>query len=224
MPVIGIILGLLPGFAWLAFYLQEEVHPEPKRLLALTWVNGAVFAFVALAVQLAFKAFFDVVGVEQFSPVWLYTFAGIEELVKFWAAYAAIHNSPAFDEPVDAMLYAVIAALGFATVENVAVLLNGGGQSVFLPATFHLITFRFLGATLLHTLASGIFGYYWARSIKEFQTFNWLFLGFIMATALHGTFNFLVLSFGEKGLSVIFLALVAFFVLADFEKLKTEVI
>ncbi len=224
MPVVGIILGLLPGFAWLAFYLQEEVHPEPKRLLALTFVNGAVFAFLALAIQIGLKAFFDAVGIAQFSPVWLYAFAGVEELVKFWAAYAAIHNSPEFDEPVDAMLYAVVAALGFATVENIGVLLGGAQQSVILPTTFHLITFRFLGATLLHTLASGIFGYYWARSIREFRSLSWLFLGFIFATTLHGTFNFLVLNFGEKGLSVIFLAVVAFFVLADFEKLKTEVL
>jgi hypothetical protein len=44
----------------------------------------------------------------------------------------------------------------------------------------------------------------------------------MFATVLHGTFNYLVLSFGEKGLSIIFLAIVAFFVLGDFEELKTE--
>jgi RsiW-degrading membrane proteinase PrsW (M82 family) len=224
MPVLGIVLGLLPGFAWLSFYLQEEVQSEPKRLLALTFVNGAIFAFLALAMQLGLKAIFDTIGVAQFSPVWLYAFAAVEELVKFWAAYAAIHNSPSFNEPVDAMLYIIVAALGFATVENIGVLIGGGQQSVILPATFHLITFRFLGATLLHTLASGVFGYYWARSIREFRSFSLLFFGFIFATVLHGTFNFLVLSFGEKGLSIVFLAILAFFVLADFEKLKTEVL
>jgi RsiW-degrading membrane proteinase PrsW (M82 family) len=222
MPVIGVILGLLPGFTWLTFYLQEEVHPEPKRLIALTFVNGAAFAFLALAVQLGLKQFFDVFGVAQFSPLWLYTFAGVEELVKFWAAYAAIRNSPAFNEPLDAMLYCVIAALGFATVENVGVLIGAPANSVLLPATFHLITFRFLGATLLHTLASGILGYYWALGIRKFGSPWYLITGFLAAVAIHGTFNFLVLHFGEKGFSVIFLVIIAFFVLADFEKLKSK--
>ncbi len=224
MPVVGVILGFLPGFAWLSFYLQEEIHPEPKRLIALAFVNGAAFAFIALIVQMVLKSAFQTLNVAEFSPVWLVAFAAVEELAKFWAAYAAIHSAPEFDEPVDAMLYTIIAALGFATVENVAVLAGGGGNSVFLPATFDLLTFRFLGATLLHTLTSGIFGYYWALSIRRFGSFGYLLTGFLLATGIHAIFNYLVLNFGEKGFSVIFLVLIGFFVLADFEKLKAKVL
>ncbi len=213
---------MIPSFAWLSFYLQEEVHPEPKRLIALTFVDGAAFAFLALGAQLGLREVFDTFGIAQFSLLWLYAFAAIEELAKFWAAYAAIHKSPAFNEPLDAMLYTVIAALGFATVENIGVLLGIPMSSVFLPESFHIITFRFVGATLLHTLSSGIFGYYWALGISKFRSSSHLIYGFLMATVVHGTFNYLVLGFGEKGFSVIFLVIIAFFVLADFEKLKTR--
>lgn len=223
MAVLAVILGLLPGFAWLAFYLQEEIHPEPKRMIALAFVNGAAFAFLALGAQLILRNSFDSAGIAQLSIIGVLVFAAVEELAKFWAAYAAVHKSPEFDEPVDAMLYAVVAALGFATMENVGVLV-GGSSTVILPATFHLITFRFLGATLLHTLTSAVFGYYWALSIREFGAKYYLLIGLLTATFIHGAFNLLVLNFGEKGFSVIFLIIIGFFVLADFEKLKTKML
>lgn len=192
-------------------------------MIALAFINGAAFAFLALGAQLILRNSFDSAGLSQLSIIGILVFAAVEELAKFWAAYAAVHKSPEFDEPVDAMLYAVVAALGFATMENIGVLV-GGSSTVILPTTFHLITFRFLGATLLHTLTSAIFGYYWALSIREFGEKYYLLIGFMMATLIHGSFNLLVLNFGEKGFSVIFLIIIGFFVLADFEKLKTKVL
>lgn len=224
MQAFGIVLGLLPGFAWMGFYLQEEIHPEPKKLIALTYVNGAAFAFIALVFQIFLKKFFDGYGIGSSSPAWLLSFAGIEELMKFWAAYAAVHRSPEFDEPVDAMIYAVVAALGFATVENVAVLSGGPQYSFFLANIFPLITFRFVGATLLHTLTSGIFGYYWARDIRAFRSPAFLGIGFLIASLIHAIFNFLVVNYGPKGIVIIFLIIVGFFVLADFEKLRERML
>ncbi len=220
MSALPVILGILPGFAWLLFYLKDDMNPEPKKLIALTFVNGAGIAFLALAVQLGLKSIFDQIGVAEMSIVWLVTFAASEEFLKFWAAYAAVHNQPEFDEPIDAMIYTVTAALGFATVENIAILSGGGAAGFYLQNTFHIVTFRFLGATLLHTLASGVLGYHWALGIRRFKSGYTIFVGLIAATFLHGTFNYLVIHFGEKGFSIIFLVVAAFFVLADFEKLK----
>lgn len=224
MSALPIILGILPGFAWLLFYLKDDLNPEPKKLIALTFVNGAGIAFLALAVQLGLKSVFDHVGVAEMSIVWLLTFAAAEELLKFWAAYAAVHNQPDFDEPVDAMIYCITAALGFATVENIAVLSGGGASGFYLESAFHVITFRFLGATLLHTLASGVFGYHWAVGIREFRSGFSLVVGFLVATVLHGAFNYFVINFGERGFAIIFLVIVGFFVLADLEKLKSRIL
>jgi RsiW-degrading membrane proteinase PrsW (M82 family) len=52
LAVIGVLLALVPGFAWLFFYLQEDPHPEPVRSIVRTFVAGIGCAFVALAIQI----------------------------------------------------------------------------------------------------------------------------------------------------------------------------
>ena len=49
--VIAIILGLLPGFAWLVFYLTDDPHPEPKRLILFTFLAGIAFGFFAVVAE-----------------------------------------------------------------------------------------------------------------------------------------------------------------------------
>ena len=219
-----VVLGFLPSFTWLFFYLQEDIHPQPKRLVALAFVNGAAFAFLAILIQFGIKSALTSLGVGNMSVLWLLLFAATEEILKFAAAYAAVHKSPDFDHPVDAMVYAIVAALGFAAVENIGVLIGGNPGTMVLANVFHIVTFRFIGATLLHTLSSGLVGYYWALSVRRWGAKRYLVWGLALATVLHTAFNYAVLHYQEMGLSVAFLMIVAFFVLADFEKLKASVV
>jgi RsiW-degrading membrane proteinase PrsW (M82 family) len=139
---------------------------------------------------------------------------GIEEFFKFGAARLVIDRHAAdFDEPVDAMIYLVVAALGFAAVENVAAAAKA--QEI----VFETATLRFIGATLLHTLSSGLFGYYWAKSILERKP-AYLFTGFALATLLHTVFNYLILRYEPAVIPTAFLIIAALFILYDFEKLK----
>src|SRR6185369_2975536 len=190
---IHVLLGFVPGFAWLVFYLQEESRPEPKRLIALAFLTGAAVAFIAFAAQIRIRSLLAGLNMPQYSFTGLFLFAACEELLKFAAAYAAVHKSPEFEEPVEAMLYAVVAALGFATVENIGILLGGNPQSLVLANAFHLVTFRFIGATLLHTLASGLVGYYWAMSIRHFGAKRFVLGGLCAASLLHALFNYGIL-------------------------------
>src|SRR3989344_697863 len=168
---VQVLLGFIPSFAWLLFYIQEGMRPEPKRLIGLAFVTGAAFA-----------------------------------------------------QPVEAMLYTVVAALGFAAVENVGVLIGGNPGSLGFANIFHVITFRFIGATLLHTLASGLVGYHWALRIRHFGAKRYLIGGLVGATLLHAIFNYGILNYSERGLSLALLIIVGFFVLGDFEKLKAKVV
>src|SRR3989344_7351445 len=119
MVLIAILFGLVPGIAWLLFYLKEDAHPEPKKLIALTFVFGMMSAFVALIAQRLLNEALDKSVLELAAPLanlqvgYLVALALIEEFVKFGAAYFAVHKSASFDEPVDAMIYMVAAALGF---------------------------------------------------------------------------------------------------------------
>ena len=219
MTLIGIFLSLVPGALWLMFYLEEDEHPEPAGLIFQTFLVGGLFAFVALAAELVTSPILSGIGIPTLSIFSILIFAGIEEIVKFWAAWASIHKNPAFDEPVDAMIYMVVASLGFATVENLGAIHSG----IFhLNTAFETATLRFLGATLLHSLTSGLVGYYWAWSIREMNSKKFIIKGLCIATALHAIFNLLILNYGDIIYSVIFVTIVGMFVLNDFEKLKDK--
>jgi RsiW-degrading membrane proteinase PrsW (M82 family) len=212
----SVILGLLPAIIWMAFFLQEDKkRPEPKRLIISTFILGGVIAFVALQFQTVFSGLFTSLGVKAYSPFSIFWLAGIEEFFKFLVVFLWVSKRKDFDEPIDAMIYMIIAALGFATVENIASIgraTNG----------FELITLRFLGATFLHTLSSGLIGYYWALGLLKKAVTSFLAAGWFIATLLHSIFNALILIYGPVFQVTIFLVFIAFFVLNDFEKLKRK--
>ncbi|MBI3046283.1 MAG: PrsW family intramembrane metalloprotease [Candidatus Harrisonbacteria bacterium] len=214
MPYLPLILGLLPSFAWLVFYLEEDPHPEPKPLIFETFLAGAGITLIVLGAQYFFNGLVQPYGIAQYSLLSFFGLAAIEELFKFLSARAVISQHLGdFDEPVDAMIYIIVAALGFAAVENVAAAFKA--QEIF----FETATLRFIGATLLHTLGSGLLGYYWARSILENRQ-SLLFTGFALATLLHTIFNYLIIRFEPVVIPTTFLIVAALFILYDFEKLK----
>lgn len=206
-----IILGLLPSFAWLIFFLKEDVHPEPKKMIAKVFMAGALTTIFVAAIQFSLQKIFV-----SFSASF-FVFAIIEETFKFLAAYLIIKKSRFFNEPVDAMIYMITAALGFAIVENIAVALSTSNIQEAIGA----MTLRFIGATLLHALTSGIVGYYWAKSLIVHRS-SFIVYGIIYASLLHMIFNYLILISKEQILiyPTIFLIIVALLVFWDFEKIK----
>jgi len=211
MTFIAIIFGFLPAFVWLVFYLKEDPHPEPKRLIALTFVVGSAFAFFALAAEIVLVSFLAKLGIASSAVLSIILLAFIEEIFKFEAAYFTVHKSPDFNEPIDAMIYIIVAALGFATVENLGVLTGVAKQTALLNEIFETASLRFLGATLLHTLSSGVLGYYWAKSIREFNAKKPLILGFFLATVLHIIFNLLIIKYGNLMYPFLFVVTAGFF-------------
>jgi len=223
MLLLSLFLGLLPGFAWLVFYMSEDPHPEPKRLIVLTFACGIAFGFFTIILEQGFNAAMSHIGVLEFSIASLLGLAFIEEFMKFAAAHFAVGKSPELDEPIDAMIYMIVAALGFATLENIGALTNvatAAASGTLIASVFETVSLRFVGATLLHSLTSAIVGYHWALGIVHKKVVEYLISGFIFATILHATFNYLILNYADVAYSVLFLLVIGFFVLNDFEKLK----
>jgi protease PrsW len=255
MLLLSVFLGLVPGFAWLIFYLSEDPHPEPKRLIVYTFIVGIVSGFFTIIIEEFFNAATAAVGIPSLTAITqmiqasaagattaigaagvgtttilqliflLVGLAAIEELMKFGAAYFAVGKSPELDEPIDAMIYMIVAALGFATLENIGALTNvasaaASGQGAIFISVFETVSLRFVGATLLHSLTSAIVGYHWALGMMHKKVPHYLASGLIFATILHATFNYLILNYAPIGYSVLFLLIIGFFVLNDFEKLK----
>jgi len=229
LTILTLGLGLLPGFAWLFFYLKEDRHPEPKKLIAFTFFMGLVAAVVALVIERILNGGISGSFLELAAPltflqvIYLAVFAFVEEIVKFGAAYLSVNKDPEFDEPVDAMIYMVVAALGFATLENIgAISGSGADRSILLNALLTTTALRFVGATLLHSLTSGLLGFYWATGIGKMNVKKYVFQGLLVATLLHTMFNYLIVNYGNIIYIVVFLVGVGFFVLNDFETLKAR--
>ena len=217
--------GILPALLWLWFWLKEDPHPEPRRILILTFLAGMVMAVVSLFLeQIAQWLLSDFFA--GFSPaltmgLLLVVWAGIEEIAKYQAARRDFRLK-AFDEPVDALIYLITAALGFAALENVLFLLKVFSAQGMVVG-FITGNLRFLGATLLHLSASAIVGVSIAFSFfhKEKMHRN-VFWGLSLATALHALFNYLIIKSGGVGLFKILvpLWLAVIILMLVFEKIR----
>ena len=217
MLILSLVLAFLPSIIWLGLFLREDVHPEPRRLIVRVFVAGMLITIPTIALEAVLNC--AILGCPAqmaenstmfsfSSPLLmlpeavrrvLYIFFGIalvEEVFKYVAVRYSIMRSPHFDEPVDALLYLIVAALGFAAVENAFTVSNAGIQAagLFRPGGVMVILgARSLSATLLHTLTSGILGYGLARSFfSRLHRRTFLFVGIVVATMVHGTYNGLV--------------------------------
>lgn len=226
VSVLLIILGFVPSLCWLAFYLKKDLHPEPKYLISKTFLLGIVMAPLAVAAQLLFRGLFEHYkpGYEIQISIWFFLWAAfIEEFVKFLVVkFVVLHNSD-FDEPLDAMIYMISAGLGFAAIENVLILFQviPGGTN----AAIEIWLLRFVGATLLHAVASAVVGYFLALSwFYRHHGAKLVALGLSIATIIHLIFNMILLVGNGKPesfiYSTVFLIFIAFIVSGLFAKLK----
>lgn len=208
------ILGFVPGIIWLFFFLQEDAHrPEPKRLIISTFFLGGLVTFLVLPLQILAKYALLAGGVSDVNLFYIFSLAALEELLKFAVVFFWVLRRKEFDEPIDAMVYMVVAALGFATIENIATALRATNG-------IELLTLRFIGATLLHSLSSGIVGYYWARGIIACKQAQYVALGLFFGIVFHTIFNYLMIVWGPGVRVTGLLILLGLFVLYDFERLK----
>ncbi|KKU78908.1 MAG: hypothetical protein UY04_C0023G0007 [Parcubacteria group bacterium GW2011_GWA2_47_7] len=190
MVFIALLGGILPAVFWLWFWLKEDkLHREPRGLIILSFLVGMLAT--ALAFPLEKFAAENLAG-SDFALLAIWAF--IEEVLKFLGIYIVALRSKYFDEPIDAVIYFMTIALGFAALENTMFLLNplGNGDAV---ATILLGNFRFIGATLLHVGASGFVGVMVAFSFYEIRSQRRLaaLVGLLGAITLHTLFNFSII-------------------------------
>ncbi|OGY57733.1 MAG: hypothetical protein A3C03_01010 [Candidatus Colwellbacteria bacterium RIFCSPHIGHO2_02_FULL_45_17] len=207
MVINPLLFGIIPSLVWLVFFMSEDQRkPEPTRMILYVFLAGGLSTALAAFPELQIQNWFAERGILTSSAVFLFSFAMIEELVKFIAVYLLVRRSKFFDEWTDGMVYMITAALGFAAVENA---LNLIGADFIVQVTL----IRGVGATLLHALASALVGFYWMRK-RVIEGLFW-------ATVLHGIFNLLILKLaGIEVYASLFLLFAAIIVFHDFETLK----
>ena len=220
--IVSLLGGLLPAFIWLWFFLQEDSkRPEPRWLIIAAFLSGMLAVLLALPAEMVGKCiavgswpshpFFNPIDTiaycknlpSQIQPVFLW--AATEELLKYLMAVLFILWRRAVDEPIDAMIYMITVALGFAAFETGLFLMGPLGNG---DITGGLITgnLRFIGAALLHTISSATIGFFIAIAFykKVCVQFISLCTGLVLSIVLHALFNHHIMTNSKNTTAIVF--------------------
>ena len=185
--IYAILAGILPSFIWLFFWTREDTKShQPRSLIVFLFIGGM------LAVPIAGFSEQMVQAMVHNQTICYVIWAAIEEILKFTAVYVIAVHVRANNEPVDIMIYCIVAALGFAALENtlfiVSPLLQG---PVSISQSLIMGNMRFIGATLVHVVSSATIGFmlgyvFFQGKIAKFFAF---IIGLASAIAIHTGFN-----------------------------------
>jgi len=214
---IAFIAGLIPAIFWVWFWIREDrAHPEPLFMLILAFIAGMAVVPIALPLQ---ELAMDIYQGDNRILVWVV----IEETLKYSLALGLVLWHREVDEPIDMVIYMIVIALGFAALENALFIYNPLVMGDYMQS---LLTggLRFLGATLLHVLASATVGIFLALTYYKPKIVQVAAgtAGLCVAIVLHYFFNvFIMDASGETILSIflfVWLGIIILFLL--FEKIK----
>lgn len=124
-----LLLAVLPVFLLCLFVYKKDVNKEPGKLLAKMFILGFFSAIPVVILELVLGNYFSTDGVNNFFILFINVFIGIaliEEGFKWLITKFFGYNNKAFDEVYDVIVYSVFASLGFACIENIMYVLNGG--------------------------------------------------------------------------------------------------
>lgn len=194
-----IFFSLAPGVLWLLFFFREDVQPESTISVLRVFLLGVLSALPVIIIGFSIRYIMKLLEV----PSAMATFINIvlvasivEEIIKYLVVKGYVLNNSSCDEPTDIMLYAITAAMGFATLENLLFLspgfMLGATRDIFIGSLV-----RFISGTFLHALATGIMGYFLALSIMKTKYRKRLVsLGLGIAILLHALYNFSIIKAG----------------------------
>lgn len=192
--------GVLPALVWLYFLIKEDSRcPEPKHLIALTFLAGMIAVPLSLPIEsLACAHFGCLVSSPNTSTV--VAWALIEETAKYALAAIVVLWRRDVNESVDYVIYMITIALGFAALENALFFASTLSADGLWGLGGALVTnnLRFMGSTLVHVLSSSAIGFSMAFSYmkKPAIRVGYSAAGLILAVSLHAYFNFLILNGG----------------------------
>ena len=177
-----------PGLLWLwYFYKQDRYEPEPLKLVIKIFLAGLILVVPAgLLEQLWRGQILSAVRTGNWPSFLVMAFlviALIEESLKTGFLWWLIGNNQELNEPADGIIYGITLGLGFASLENLL------WASAF---GFGVAALRAVITTLAHATFTGWMGYYITQYKFRTQAFSTLIIGFVLAWASHGFYDFLL--------------------------------
>ena len=184
LTLIGLALAPVIIILWYILFL-DRLNKEPAKMLIYTFLFGVLSVVPAIALSLFGGSILG--EINSVPKAWIQAFIVVafsEELAKYFFLRKYVFNRPAFDEPFDGIVYAVMISMGFAAIENVMYVLQGGIEVGVL---------RMFTAVPAHATFGILMGYWVGRAKLENKPhLNWLGLG--SAVLFHGLYDFFLLS------------------------------
>lgn len=194
------LLAIAPVVAivWYIYHKDKYEH-EPMSFLLISFILGVLCA-IAVPFITGRMAWLTDGFEERQMEIFLYSFvvvALIEETAKFICLRYFMYYRKVFNEPLDGIIYGVMIGMGFATLENLYFVLEGGWQTAVL---------RMFTAVPAHAVFGVVMGYYVgkAKYIKE-RNIEYTAKALFVTVFLHGMYNFLLMQdqFPYLGLAAI---------------------
>lgn len=178
-------------------YVKDKYEKESKRMLAYTFLLGAVFSIIITTILYKFFDLFlpipDDYSVWQQFVKAFFIVALIEEFSKY--VIVRYFNQPrkGFNEPFDGIIYAVMVSMGFAAVENILYVFQGGIQVALLRA---------FTAIPAHAIFAILMGYFMGKAKFSKNKTKWNLIGLSLAIVFHGAYDFFLFINFIPGISV----------------------
>jgi RsiW-degrading membrane proteinase PrsW (M82 family) len=192
-------VAIAPGIFWLWYFLRRDVlRPEPRHLVVRMFFLGGVAGLAAAILErLAFGAVvLDLDGGRSRDILVGAALIGlIEEGMKFAAVYAGVYRHVEFNEVVDGIIYAVAASMGFATLENIAYVLEGGLGVGVMRAVLSVPGHAFFAAVMGYNIGRAKFA-----GRREWE---WLVGGVLLAALAHALYDAVILTRTALALAVV---------------------
>ncbi|MBT8267180.1 MAG: PrsW family intramembrane metalloprotease [Flavobacteriaceae bacterium] len=178
-------------------YVKDKYEKEPKRIMLLCFLLGGIVSIIITTILYMFFDLFLALNnkysvIEQFVRAF-FIVAFTEEFSKYVIVRYYAQPRRDFNEKFDGIVYAVMVSMGFAAVENIFYVAEGGAQTALLRA---------FTAVPAHATFGILMGYFMgmAKFSKNRAKLN--LLGLLLAIIFHGAYDFFLFINFIPGISI----------------------
>jgi len=167
----------------LYIYLKDKHEREPAGLLVKSFLLGIAAVIVTFLISFPLEMFVptDEQDLTQ-QAIHAFVLVGlVEEFSKFLFVRGIVYHDNHFNEPFDGIVYSVMVSMGFATLENILYVSQGG---------FTVAVMRMFTAVPAHATFAVLMGYYIGKAKFEEGRGYLSLLGLLSATVFHGAYDY----------------------------------
>ncbi len=172
----------LPSVLLLMYFIRSDHFPEPTDILTKTFLLGLLITIPVIIAQLIVQSSLSSLGGPATQAlITSFLVAGLcEETFKFLVLDRYCGQKSAFDEPMDGVVYGAVASLGFATIENVLYVAQGGLSTALMRA---------VTAVPAHACFGAIMGYLYSQARYNGTRGSGYFKALMIPVLIHGLYD-----------------------------------